>query len=316
MFPLVRGNDASDLPAAQKRKAEQIWSPTGSTAAGSAPAKPGNGGGETSGILEGHRVPSASLPDSASKVQAAPLLHLPEMPPPIRSNARLSADIQPQKQDSDGAQKQAEAEDSIAPPAASPAEACSQAKEQPAGPADNVSRRDIEEQKGSGRSVSPKELAENCQPFRDLEVLREKWRTFCDGVPSQPPPPPPRFAGPGPKPQAHAASSAAKGSAEPEEDQMSELPQCRASSLRAGSEGCIWDGASCVLDELREAELNWEEVIEEFMQPAVADEMSIIEQFMQPTGGEIASRADRDMYQYYMQRGQNAQRIAVSAGRA
>lgn len=69
MFPLVRGNDASDLPAAQKRKAEQIWSPTGSTAAGSAPAKPGNGGGETSGILEGHRVPSASLPDSASKVQ-------------------------------------------------------------------------------------------------------------------------------------------------------------------------------------------------------------------------------------------------------
>lgn len=248
---------------------------------------------------------------------------------------------------------------------------------------------------------------------RDLEVLREKWRTFCDRVPSQPPPPPPRAADPGPKPQAHAASSAAKGSAEPDlaweadsdwllaacmeaeraescaaadqpcdcsagcdgaeslgslpdwnraggrgsfsgdsfsrEDQMSELPQCRASSLRAGSEGCIW--ASCVLDELSEAdylapfrlsqeyqpvsegcpepqleagdllnaldaELNWEEVIEEFMQPAVADEMSIIEQFMQPTGGEGASRADRDMYQYYMQRGQNAQRTAVSAGRA
>ncbi|BDA50562.1 hypothetical protein COCOBI_16-2380 [Coccomyxa sp. Obi] len=125
----------------------------------------------------------------------------------------------------------------------------------------------------------------------------------------------------------------------------------------AGSDRCSFEGLSCVLDELSEAdyqspfhlpqdhhpmsecsaaslnwqhmtdcgaasqaddlfnaldtELSWDEVIEEFMQPLVSDEMSIIEEFMQPAKGAEPSHPNRDMFQYYMQRGQNVKRTAA-----
>ncbi len=130
--------------------------------------------------------------------------------------------------------------------------------------------------------------------------------------------------------------------------QGSEQNLCGAGSARMGD----WENASCMLDDLSDAdylspfrlsqdcqhvpeagtdmsqagdlfnaldaELNWEEVIEEFMQDsAMPDEMSIIEQFMEAAEAQIAPRPDnRDMYQHYMQRGQEARRSAISAGPA
>lgn len=76
-------------------------------------------------------------------------------------------------------------------------------------------------------------------------------------------------------------------------------------------------GAASQADDLFKAldtELSWDEVIEEFMQPLVSDEMSIIEEFMQPAGGAEPSLPNRDMFQHYMQRGQNMRRTAAMAG--
>lgn len=115
-----------------------------------------------------------------------------------------------------------------------------------------------------------------------------------------------------------------------------------AGSVQTLSESCTWEQLSWGLEDLSEAdvwspaqlprssrcasecgqpegadlfnalqlELSWDEVIEQFMQPDVADEIGIIEQFMQPAGAGL--RPERDMYQYYMQRGRDAQRTAVS----
>ncbi len=94
---------------------------------------------------------------------------------------------------------------------------------------------------------------------------------------------------------------------------MSEL-ECSAASQ--DWQQTTYCGAASQADDLFNAldtELSWEEVIEEFMQPLVSDELSIIEDFMQPAKSAEPSHSERDMFQYYMQRGQNVKRTAAMA---